>query len=322
MNTAYEICFAANSAVGLLEVDNHEWEEGEVVTALLDRLYLGWPIESADRAVFLDVRGKSELWAVECKIVSNTYGDEKVVNIEKRVSIRVNAINLMQRLPDHKWFQQKQFSYVHIANSARLRKNRRRLIERAFRSLKPDGCLDIHDFDRKPRCDDDTCQKDDVARRLFEANMDAVIHPLHDVPQHFETTDRIEIISPKVLVHRAPTSSWCLDGQADRLIRMTERDITRGLERWCQDNMDVRLSQEMTMECVMAKASFRDQKKHFYFEYYSVRCEKKATTSSTSRKRNHYPFGRFKTNAGSRVRRSRRPRSLRSLRFLLKNPKL
>ncbi|GKT61129.1 hypothetical protein ColTof4_01233 [Colletotrichum tofieldiae] len=110
--------------------------EDELRSALLDRLRLCSSIKAADRAFIIDVRSGSELFAIECAI-SSRRGNEEIRSVAD-VDIRIDTITPMQSSPPtYQWFQRKQFNYVHIANSARLTRNRRKLFKRAFEYASP-----------------------------------------------------------------------------------------------------------------------------------------------------------------------------------------
>ncbi|KZL80688.1 methyltransferase domain-containing protein, partial [Colletotrichum incanum] len=239
----------------------------------LGGLHLSPSIESIDGkpARVLDIGTGSGAWAIAC---AEKYGNKvKVTGVDLRpIQPTMVPANCSFEIFDCEleWNWRQPVDFVHIGLTAGCIRDRKRLFERAFASLRPGGFLEVLDFHDTPQCEDDTCPKDDPARLLCLANRKAAAklqRPVDDITQYGAIMEDVGFADVKENKRCAPTNPWPHDATQQRLGQMMAGAVADHTEalylcRLVRAEYDCA---EAAVLCAETRKTLQDPEKHLKF---------------------------------------------------------
>ncbi|KAK3682339.1 S-adenosyl-L-methionine-dependent methyltransferase [Podospora appendiculata] len=169
------------------------------------------------------------------------------------------------------------YDFIHIRHTAHSVKDRKLLLQRALRHLKPGGFFEIGDLYFRPQCDDETMTPETpYALRDFMNFIDAGLGVLgSDLRGIFSATEEMKeagFENVETIQHKIPIGLWPRDKRlrlAGLFLRTAMMDGLRGISRrpllalgWTQLQIEMFL--------VDVRKAIMDAKFHTYLTYYVV----------------------------------------------------
>ncbi|KAL3471873.1 hypothetical protein BJX99DRAFT_250075 [Aspergillus californicus] len=247
------------------------------------RLYFA-PLKNPRR--ILDIGTGSGIWPIE---ISNIFPDTMITGTDlspcQPNNVPENVHFIVDDMTENEWVVNRNtHDFIHAGHLSGSLPSYRDLLRKMYSHLKPGGWAELHEFDTKVKCDDDTMpplDPDQIGSYQFQDWCDLQVRSGHDSdpPRQFRIAHRLArgmrevgFVDVHERIFKAPVNPWSDDPHLHEIGRWNEENILEALSGWSYKPFATLAWSKNEIEVFLAtvRKSISNRRVHAYLNFHVV----------------------------------------------------